>query len=51
MSVIRTESNLLKIDILEEIQILTAAKSLGRLNDFISGNNEPFYRLSSVDII
>ena len=45
MTVINTGSNHTKINILEEIQITRAAKSIDILNDFISGKNEPLYIL------
>ena len=41
---INSESNYMKINVPEEIQIVRAAKSANILND-ISGNNKPLYRL------
>ena len=52
MTVINSESNNRKINILEEIQIVRAAKSVDILNDVINGKNEPLYiLLSPVDRI
>ena len=47
MSIIYLENNHSKINMLEEIEILKAASSKYLLNDVISGQNDPVYRLLS----
>ena len=45
MIIISTKNNHAKLNILEEIQIMRAAKSANILNDIISKGNESFYRI------
>ena len=40
MNIINTERNHMKIKILEEFQIIRAAKSADKLNDVINGKNK-----------
>ena len=50
MFITHLENNHIKINTLEEIEILTAASSKYLLNDVIAGQNDPMYKilLSSV---
>ena len=45
MSIIHLENNHRKIITLEEIEILKAASSKYLLNDVITGQNDPIYKL------
>ena len=51
MSIIYLENNLMKINILEEIEILKAASSKYLLSDVIAGQNDPMYELLPSSVI
>jgi hypothetical protein len=51
MSIIQLENNHRKINTLEEIEILKAASSKYLLNDVITGQNDPMYKLFPSSVI
>ena len=51
MSIIHQENNRKKINTFEEIEILKAASSENLLNDVISGQNGPIYKLLPTSVI
>jgi len=51
MSIIHLENNHRKINTLEEIEILKAASSKHLLNDVITGENDPIYKLLPSSVI
>ena len=51
MSIIHFENNHIKIEILEEIEILKTASSKYLLNDVIAGQNDPIYKLLPTSVI
>ena len=50
-SIIHLKNNLRKINTLEEIEILKAASSKYLLNDVITGQNDPMYKLLPSSVI
>jgi hypothetical protein len=51
MSTIHLENNHIKINTLEEIEILKAASSGYLLNNIIAGQSDPMYKLLSSSVI
>ena len=51
MSIIQLENNHRKINTLEEIKILKVASSKYLLNDVITGQNDPMYKLLPSSVI
>ena len=51
MSIIHLENNHIKINTLEEIEILKAATCKYLFNDVITGQNEPIYKLLPTSVI
>ena len=51
MSMIHLENNHRKINTLEEIEILKAASSKYLLNDVITGQNDPMYKVLPSSVI
>ena len=51
MSIIHLENNHIKINTLEEIEILKAASSKHQLNDAIAGQNDSIYKLLPTSVI